>query len=239
MAATAASGTGADPIGWLVSGFVRRLCSQFERLRSSSALEVQRARFDAAQRHVYEQMTAEVRAREAALEERADELRTWAHTSSVAMRRVLAKERADSRHVQSHHMPQPASASESDDFRPARPAATTTTTLESARDAPVVTPFAVAPSRGHETGQPLRSVPSVAYAAAPGAVYAAQPARCARSAGHKRQDDLLVASPPLAPPPDLGAAYPPRASPSLSEMIEEARARCSHEVDAIRRTIQP
>jgi hypothetical protein len=54
-----------------------------------------RADLDACRAVVTEEALREVRAREAALDRRAEELANWARTSTVAMRRVLARERAD------------------------------------------------------------------------------------------------------------------------------------------------
>ena len=57
-----------------------------------------RADLDACRAVVTEEALREVRAREAALDRRAEELANWARTSTVAMRRVLARERADRVH---------------------------------------------------------------------------------------------------------------------------------------------
>ena len=60
-----------------------------------AARENARADLDACRAVVTEEALREVRAREAALDRRAEELANWARTSTVAMRRVLARERAD------------------------------------------------------------------------------------------------------------------------------------------------
>ena len=230
-----------------------------ERRRAEARLAAREREVEAAAMVEAERQLAALREKEAALERRSDELKEWVRRQTVATRRVLARERANTvnarRKADSRVAEVEAAAYESAASKAAAIMAHVAAMEKVAIQVDAVTEAAdeevarslAASGMGRavpsvevevEARQVVAEAPLVEMAEAEEAVMArlASKGRPMDHGGVWRQPKLPLPTAPELSPLTLGAGHGVGAPPtpgSLTDMIEQARVRCSDEVQEI------